>query len=125
MGSLLKKIRISNYRNFEFAILTLENNSVLLGANNADKTTLLEATKLAFTNGNKISKEDIHVQQGEILSQEKVAFTDIYLEPMDTNEDVDLKVPVGELSTYGLILEKAQELGLTLNEKSGKVVPNE
>ncbi|MFJ8102914.1 TnsD family Tn7-like transposition protein [Lysinibacillus sp. NPDC093190] len=44
-------------------------------------------TKLAFTNGNKINKEDIHVQQGEILSQEKVAFIDVFIEPTDINED--------------------------------------
>lgn len=87
MGISLKEIRISNYRSFEFASLILENNSVLIGANNAGKTTLLEAIKLAFTNGNKINKEDIHVQQGEILSQEKVAFIDVFIEPTDINED--------------------------------------
>ena len=42
-----------------------------------------------------------------------------------SNENVDLKVQVGELSTYERIWEKAQELGLTLNEKNVKVVPNE
>lgn len=42
-----------------------------------------------------------------------------------SNENVDLKVQVGELSTYDRIWEKAQELGLTLNEKNVKVVPNE
>lgn len=42
-----------------------------------------------------------------------------------SNENVDLQVQVGELSTYERIWEKAQELGLTLNEKNVKVVPNE
>lgn len=42
-----------------------------------------------------------------------------------SNENVGLKVQVGELSTYERIWEKAQELGLTLNEKNVKVVPNE
>ena len=41
------------------------------------------------------------------------------------NENVDLKVQVGELSRYERILEKAQSLGLTLNEKNVKVVPGE
>lgn len=41
------------------------------------------------------------------------------------NENVDLKVQVGELSRYERILEKAQALGLTLNEKNVKVVPGE
>ena len=42
-----------------------------------------------------------------------------------SNENVGLKVQVGELSTYERIWQKAQELGLTLNEKNVKVVPNE
>ena len=41
------------------------------------------------------------------------------------NENVDLKIQVGELSRYERILQKAQELGLTLNEKNVKVVPSE
>jgi len=42
-----------------------------------------------------------------------------------SNENVGLKVQVGELSTYERIWQKAQELGLTLNENNVKVVPNE
>jgi cell division protein FtsL len=41
------------------------------------------------------------------------------------NENVDLKVQVGELSRYERIWEKAQGLGLTLNEENVKVVPGE
>jgi cell division protein FtsL len=42
-----------------------------------------------------------------------------------TNNNVDLKVRVSELSTHERIWEKAKELGLTLNEKNVKVVPGE
>lgn len=42
-----------------------------------------------------------------------------------TKENVELKVQVSELSTYERIWEKAEELGLTLNEKNVKVVPGE
>ena len=41
------------------------------------------------------------------------------------NNNVDLKVRVSELSTHERIWEKAEELGLTLNEKNVKVVPGE
>ncbi|MER2000222.1 MAG: cell division protein FtsL [Lysinibacillus sp.] len=41
------------------------------------------------------------------------------------NENVDLKVQVGELSRYERIWKKAQELGLTLNGENVKVVPSE
>lgn len=41
------------------------------------------------------------------------------------NENVDLKVQVGELSKYERIWKKAQELGLTLNGENVKVVPGE
>ena len=42
-----------------------------------------------------------------------------------SNNNVDLKVRVSELSTHERIWEKAKELGLTLNEKNVKVVPGE
>ena len=42
-----------------------------------------------------------------------------------TNNNVDLKVRVSELSTHERIWEKAEELGLTLNENNVKVVPGE
>ncbi|MED3660310.1 cell division protein FtsL [Ureibacillus sp. FSL K6-8385] len=40
-------------------------------------------------------------------------------------QNVDLKVQVNELSTYERIWEKANSLGLTLNEDNVKVVPGE
>ncbi len=40
-------------------------------------------------------------------------------------QNIDLKVQVSELSTYERIWERAQALGLTLNEKNVKVVPSE
>ena len=63
-------------------------------------------------------QSDIHTTNMEIKTLENEV-TQI------SNENVDLKVQVGELSTYERIWEKAQELGLTLNEKNVKVVPNE
>ena len=40
-------------------------------------------------------------------------------------QNVDLTVRVSELSTYDNIWKKAEELGLTQNEKNVKVVPGE
>ncbi|MEK5231021.1 cell division protein FtsL [Lysinibacillus sp. FSL K6-0232] len=40
-------------------------------------------------------------------------------------QNVDLTVRVSELSTYENIWKKAEELGLTQNEKNVKVVPGE
>ena len=40
-------------------------------------------------------------------------------------QNVDLKVQVSELSKYERIWEKAQALGLTLNENNVKVVPGQ
>ncbi|MFJ7738459.1 cell division protein FtsL [Lysinibacillus sp. NPDC097287] len=42
-----------------------------------------------------------------------------------SRQNVDLTVRVSELSTYSSIWKKAQELGLTQNEKNVKVVPGE
>ncbi|AYC29157.1 cell division protein FtsL [Paenisporosarcina cavernae] len=40
-------------------------------------------------------------------------------------QNTDLSIQVSELSTYERIWEKAQALGLTLNEKNVKVVPGQ
>ena len=42
-----------------------------------------------------------------------------------SKENVDLKVRISELSTHDNIWKKAEELGLTQNEKNVKVVPGE
>ena len=42
-----------------------------------------------------------------------------------SNQNVDLKVRVGELSTHENIWKKAEELGLTQNVENVKVVPGE
>ncbi|KOS69578.1 cell division protein [Lysinibacillus contaminans] len=42
-----------------------------------------------------------------------------------SRQNVDLTVRVSELSTYDNIWKKAEELGLTQNEKNVKVVPGE
>lgn len=42
-----------------------------------------------------------------------------------SNQNVDLKVRVSEMSTYDRLLGKAKELGLTFNENNVKVVPGQ
>lgn len=42
-----------------------------------------------------------------------------------TKQNTDLKVQVSELSRYDRIWERAEALGLSLNEKNVKVVPGE
>lgn len=55
-----------------------------------------------------------------------IEIQEIEKEIADINkENADLKVQVDELSTYERIIEKANALGLTLNEKNVKVVPGE
>ncbi|KGR92166.1 cell division protein [Ureibacillus massiliensis 4400831 = CIP 108448 = CCUG 49529] len=61
-----------------------------------------------------------------IIQQSTIEIQKIQSQVTDlSNENVDLKVKVAELSTYDRIMEKAKALGLTLNEKNVKVVPGE
>ncbi|MCT6924010.1 MULTISPECIES: cell division protein FtsL [Bacillales] len=64
-------------------------------------------------------------------TQSKIQTTSMEIQQIEkeiseiANQNVGLKVQVSELSAYERILKRAQELGLTLNEKNVKVVPGE
>ncbi|WP_042471683.1 cell division protein FtsL [Bacillus ndiopicus] len=64
-------------------------------------------------------------------TQSKIQTTSMEIQQVEkevsqiANQNVGLNVQVSELSAYERILKKAQELGLTLNEKNVKVVPGE
>ncbi|MEC1179451.1 cell division protein FtsL [Metasolibacillus meyeri] len=64
-------------------------------------------------------------------TQSKIQTTSMEIQQVEreisqvANQNVGFKVQVSELSAYERIMKRAQELGLTLNEKNVKVVPGE
>lgn len=60
---------------------------VLIGSNNVGKTSMLYALQVVFERGIRVSGEDIYIEDGETLTNEKKAYIDILIEPSnDSNE---------------------------------------
>lgn len=60
MGIRLQSIRIKGFRGFKNIEVDFENTTVLVGTNNAGKTTLLKALQIALTNTHFISNDDFY-----------------------------------------------------------------
>ena len=58
MGILLKKIRVHGFRGLDNLEMDFEPTTVLVGTNNAGKTTLLKALQLALSNSHSVSDDD-------------------------------------------------------------------
>lgn len=84
MGILLKEIRIRNYRSLKCVDVLLDDNNILIGANNAGKTSLLQAIQLAFS-GRRISSDDIHIEKNETLPFNRQIIIDVLIVPTDSD----------------------------------------
>src|SRR5699024_12606108 len=58
MGILLKSIRVHGFRGLDNVELDFEPTTVLVGTNNAGKTTLLKALQLALSTSLSVSEDD-------------------------------------------------------------------
>ena len=58
MGILLKQIRVHGFRGIDNVEVDFLPTTVLVGTNNAGKTTLLKALQLALSNSHQISDDD-------------------------------------------------------------------
>ena len=58
MGILLKQIRVHGFRGLDNIEIDFEPTTVLVGTNNAGKTTLLKALQLAVSNSFQITDDD-------------------------------------------------------------------
>ena len=58
MGILLKQIRVHGFRGLDNIEIDFEPTTVLVGTNNAGKTTLLKALQLALSNSVQITDDD-------------------------------------------------------------------
>ena len=71
MGILLDRVRISGFRAIANIEITLPKVTVLLGQNNAGKTSLIKAIQLALGDYARfLSEEDFYINQHDIAQEE-------------------------------------------------------
>lgn len=87
MGIIIEELRIRNFKCYESIDVKFKNSSLLIGANNVGKTSLLEALELCFTPYKRISEELIFIKKDEILDRNKKIILDVLISP--ETEDFD------------------------------------
>lgn len=80
MSIRLQSVRIKGFRGFNNIEVDFENTTVLVGTNNAGKTTLLEALQLALTNSHFTSNDDFFYCEDHI---DDTIIVDILFVPLD------------------------------------------
>ena len=70
MGILLKQIRVHGFRGLDNIEIDFEPTSVLVGTNNAGKTTLLKALQLALSNSFQITDDDFFFS--DVINRNKI-----------------------------------------------------
>ncbi len=83
-GVRVTEVRVSNFRSLENVVVELDNLTVLVGANNAGKTSFLDAMYAAIGAGRRtLGQEDIHVSAGEAAApQTRVVTVDVLVRPI-------------------------------------------
>ena len=69
MGIQLKKIRVHGFRGLDNLEIDFEPTTVIVGTNNAGKTTLLKSLQLALSNSLQITDDDFHITDTFISKQ--------------------------------------------------------
>ncbi|ANU21415.1 hypothetical protein BBI15_15125 [Planococcus plakortidis] len=88
MEILLKEVRIKNFRSLENVSVKLDPITLLVGQNNAGKTSFLKALQLAFgTSRKQVTKEDIYVSPDEILPLDRTSTIDTLIVPTDSENN--------------------------------------
>lgn len=85
MGSILiDKIRIKGFRGLDNIELSLQDTTILTGANNVGKTSVLKALQLALGNRAFLSTDDLNIKSG---SRAANIIVDIRIIPIDENNE--------------------------------------
>jgi putative ATP-dependent endonuclease of OLD family len=100
-GIKLTDVRISNFRSLTNIQVELDHLTVLVGANNAGKTSFLDAMYAAVGAGRKIlTHDDVHLAPGEALPPlERKVTIDIRFRPVDDAGAVVDNFPMGSFWT--------------------------
>lgn len=81
MGIMIEELRIRNFKCYESVDVKFKNSSLLIGANNVGKTSLLEALELCFTPYKRIGEEQIFIKKDEVLDRNKEIILDVLISP--------------------------------------------
>ena len=94
-------VRVSNFRGLAFVEVELDRVTVILGANNAGKSSFLEALCAAIGAQRRVfGKDDIHLATGEIdVPKDRKAIVDILIRPTDGTGNVIAQFPEGSYWT--------------------------
>lgn len=99
-------VRVSNFRSIRNIQVQLDELTVLVGANNAGKTSFLDALYAAIGSGRKLlGQNDIHLEPGEALPpQDRKSVIDVKLRPVETDGTIGETFPAGSYwtSLWGL-----------------------
>ena len=100
-GLMFAAARVSNFRGLEFVDVTLDRVTVILGANNAGKSSFLEALCAAIGAQRRVvGKEDIHLKAGEVdVPRDRKAVIDLMIRPVDDAGNVVATFPEGSYWT--------------------------
>src|SRR5699024_4111429 len=69
MGILLKQVRVHGFRGLDNIEVDFDPTSVIVGTNNAGKTTLLKSLQLALTNSIQITDDDFFISDDVIRTK--------------------------------------------------------
>lgn len=94
-------VRILNFRALRSVEVHLDSLTVLIGANNAGKSTFLDALYMALGTGRKtLGSEDIYIEPGEPLPpKDRKAIVDVLVRPVDKSGAAIDKFPRGSYWT--------------------------
>lgn len=86
-GLRVTEVRVSNFRSLVNVVVELDDLTVLVGANNAGKTSFLDAMYAAIGAGRKtLGQEDVHVGADEASApQDRVVTVDVCVRPFDAD----------------------------------------
>jgi len=105
-GLIFAGARVSNFRGLKFVDITLDRLTVILGANNAGKSSFLEGLCAAIgAQRRAIGKDDIHLAAGEVdVPRDRKAIIDLLIRPADGAGNVVATFPEGSYWTelFGL-----------------------
>ena len=96
-GIKITDVRVSNFRTLKNIEIPLGDLTILLGANNAGKTSFLDAFYAAIGAGRKIlGQDDVRLEGAEALPpKDRVVTVDVRIKPVDDEGNIALAFPGG------------------------------
>ena len=89
-GIRIEKVRIKNFRSLREVETTLSERTLLIGANNAGKTSFLRALTLALGEGRKfLSRDDLFINGSGVTGEDRKLWVDIMVVPIEREEFPD------------------------------------